>query len=75
MAQTFQVVVDAIKAAGEEAHAASMDAHGYLVPTNEAYDFIRQVWYDSEDSRYDLLPEWMPNGFKQAYRAGSVRRG
>ena len=64
---TWQGISDAITAAGREARAASLDAHGRLVPVSDAYDFIRNLWHEDEDPRYELLPDWMPNGFQQAY--------
>jgi hypothetical protein len=69
MSSSWQALTEAIAAAGREARAASMDAHGYLVPATEAYDFIRIMWIESEDPRAELLPCWMPNGFAQAYRS------
>jgi hypothetical protein len=63
----FMTETDVMMAAGAEARAASLDAHGELVAVEEAYDFIRTVWYDTEDERYNLLPEHHRIEFVVAY--------
>jgi len=66
---SWQILTETIQAAGEEARAASLDAHGHLVPIQEAYDFLLSVWYDTEDARYDVMPTtWIPRGFALAYK-------
>jgi hypothetical protein len=45
-----------------------MDAHGYLVSPEMAYDFIReQVYAETEPWTADMLPEGMPDLFREVY--------
>jgi hypothetical protein len=54
---TFRARIDAI--ANEAAHAA-WDAHQREIPAQEAWDFITQLYYDTQDARGVGLPERMP---------------
>ena len=52
-----------------EAAQSATDAHGKSnePPAHVAYDFIRQVWSDMEDSRAAYFPPDMPLLFETAY--------
>ena len=60
---------EAIRDAAIEAACASRDAHGCLVKATIAWDFLRTLWFESEDERYNALPdeEWPPADFVVRY--------
>jgi hypothetical protein len=60
---TLRIIVEAAR----EAHESAIEAHGFEVPARLAYDFIRSLYYDLDDGRYEALPALMPNEFESAY--------
>ena len=66
--------IDAI--ANEAAHAA-WDAHQHEIPAQDAWDFITQLYFESEDARGIGLPERMPAEFAHDFRryTAAIRDG
>jgi hypothetical protein len=71
---TFRSRIDAI--ANEAAHAA-WDAHQREIPAQVAWDFITQLFYETEDARGVGLPERMPAEFAHDFRryTAAIRDG
>lgn len=64
--EQHELETSTIVPAAAEAFAAALAAHGKRdMPTaTEAYAFIREVWFDTQDDRYNELPETMPEEFE-----------
>ena len=62
--------------ANEAAHAA-WDAHQSEIPAQDAWDFITQLYFESEDDRGMGLPECMPAEFAHDFRryTAAIRDG
>ncbi len=63
----------AITKAAKLAAASSLDAHGLLVQTAEAWDFITGMMYDEDTDTFDMLPEGMPDLFRVEYEKEGER--
>ena len=62
--------------ANEAAHAA-WDAHQSEIPAQDAWDFITQLYFESEDARGIGLPTRMPAEFAHDFRryTAAIRNG
>jgi hypothetical protein len=71
---TFRSRIDEI--ANEAAHAA-WDAHQYEIPAQDAWDFMTQLFSDTDDARGIGLPERMPAEFAHDFRryTAAIRDG
>ena len=72
--QTFRALLDEI--AREAAHSA-WDAHQREIPAEHAWDFMTQLFYDTDDARGIGLPERMPAEFAHDFRryTGQIQAG
>ena len=66
---------ETLKAAAREAAEAATDAHGagYEPAAWFAYEFIREVWLETDEPAAAYLPEEMPTEFEAAYEAALWR--
>jgi hypothetical protein len=71
---TVRSRIDAI--ANEAAHAA-WDAHQHEIPAQVAWDFITQLYFETEDARGVGLPARMPAEFAHDFRryTAAIRDG
>ena len=71
---SFRERIEAI--ANEAAHAA-WDAHQSEIPAQDAWDFITQLYFESEDARGIGLPARMPAEFAHDFRryTAAIRDG
>ena len=71
---SFRQLIDAI--ANEAAHAA-WDAHQREIAAQDAWDFMTQLFFDTDDARGIGLPERMPDEFAHDFRrySAAIRDG
>ena len=71
---SFRQLIDAI---ANEAACAAWDAHQHEIPAQDAWDFMTQLFFDTDDARGIGLPERMPDEFAHDFRrySAAIRDG
>ena len=71
---SFRERIDAI---ANEAARASWEAHPREIPAHDAWDFMTQLFFDTDDARGVGLPERMPAEFAHDFRryTAAIRDG
>ena len=71
---SFRERIDAI---ANEAACAAWDAHQHEIPAHDAWDFMTQLFFETDDARGVGLPERMPTEFAHDFRryTAAIRDG